>query len=232
MKFSPPFFFFALIGASIATDSIVIPPKLHCLALYGLFPKQVSYPESPSYSTTNSQFWDQTCILSPACIFYPASARDVAVALKYLTLVKGRFAVKSGGHFSIPGYNNIDNGVLISTERMKTMAWKAGDTVLEIAAGVLWGEAYAKAAEKHKVVVGGRIPDIGVSGFLLGGGLSYLGAEYGFGCDNVLGYEVCLPAVGLYMLLPVSVHKPVHCAAGSGEFITHGTEIDCYFRLS
>lgn len=207
MKFSPALPCFALISTSIATDSIVIPPKLHCVALHGLFPKQVSYPESPAYNTTNSRFWDQTCILSPACIFYPASARDVAVALKYLTLVKGRFAVKSGGHFSIPGYNNIDNGVLISTERIKTMTWKAEDTVLELGAGVIWGEAYAKAAEKRKVVVGGRIPDIGVSGFLLGGGLSYLGAEYGFGCDNVLGYEVRLAVIGTaynYHLLAAS----------------------------
>lgn len=183
---------FALTGASIATDAQLILSKINCIALNTLFREQVSYPKSPAYSTTNSQFWDQTCMLSPTCIFYPTSARDVSIALKYLTLVKGRFAVKSGGHFSIPGYNNINDGVLISTERMKTMNWKAGDTVLELSAGVLWGEAYAKAAEKHKVVVGGRIPDIGVSGFLLGGGLSYIGAEHGFGCDNVVGFEVCL----------------------------------------
>lgn len=212
MKLSTSLPYFTLISGSLAASTIVIPPKLHCLALSGLFPQQVSYPDSASYNTTNSQFWDQTCILSPTCIFYPLSSRDVSIALKYLVLAKGRFAVKSGGHFSIPGYNNIDNGVLISTERLKSMAWSAGDSVLQLGAGVLWGEAYARAAEKHKVVVGGRIPDIGVSGFLLGGGLSYLGAEYGFGCDNVLGYEVC-PS-------PTSYTAPLNCYLSPNHY-TH-----------
>lgn len=189
--FSSIISYFAFISISIAADAQPVPSKANCFILQAHFPKQVFYAESPAYNATNSQFWDQTCVLSPTCIFYPTSAHDVSIALKYLTSVKGRFAVKSGGHFSIPGYNNIDDGVLISTERMKAMTWKARDTVLELGAGVLWGEAYAKAAEKHKVVVGGRIPDIGVSGFLLGGGLSFIGAEYGFGCDNVLGFEVC-----------------------------------------
>ena len=34
--------------------------------------------------------------------------------------------------------------------------------------------------------------DVGVGGYLLGGGLSPLSAEYGFGCDSVINYEVVL----------------------------------------
>lgn len=34
--------------------------------------------------------------------------------------------------------------------------------------------------------------DVGVGGLLLGGGLSFLSAEYGLPCDNVVNYEVVL----------------------------------------
>jgi len=38
-----------------------------------------------------------------------------------------------------------------------------------------------------------RIPgDVGVAGLLLGGGLSFLSAQYGLACDNVVNYEVVL----------------------------------------
>jgi FAD/FMN-containing dehydrogenase len=89
-----------------------------------------------------------------------------------------------------PTFNSIDNGVLISTERMKKMDWVENDSVLQVSAGALWSEVYAKAAEKGKVVVGGRVGSIGVSGLLLGGGVSHLGAEHGFGCDNIVRMEV------------------------------------------
>lgn len=35
--------------------------------------------------------------------------------------------------------------------------------------------------------------DVGISGFLLGGGDSYYSGRYGFGCDNVVNFEVVLP---------------------------------------
>jgi FAD/FMN-containing dehydrogenase len=34
--------------------------------------------------------------------------------------------------------------------------------------------------------------DVGVAGLTLGGGLSFLSAEYGLVCDNVVNYEVVL----------------------------------------
>jgi FAD/FMN-containing dehydrogenase len=89
-----------------------------------------------------------------------------------------------------PKFNNIDNGVLISTGRMKEMRWADNGTVLQVSAGASWSEVYEKAAENDRLVAGGRIGHIGVSGFLLGGGMSHLGAAHGFGSDNVLGMEV------------------------------------------
>lgn len=40
--------------------------------------------------------------------------------------------------------------------------------------------------------VGGRVGDVGISGFLLGGGNSYYSGRQGLGCDNVENYELVL----------------------------------------
>lgn len=37
-----------------------------------------------------------------------------------------------------------------------------------------------------------NLGDVGVGGLLLGGGLSFLSAQYGLGCDSVVNYEVVL----------------------------------------
>ncbi|QRW17403.1 FAD-binding domain protein [Rhizoctonia solani] len=54
------------------------------------------------------------------------------------------------------------------------------------------GDVYSKIGEYGITVTGGRLSPIGVSGFLLGGGLSFLMNSEGFGADSVLSYEIVL----------------------------------------
>lgn len=56
-----------------------------------------------------------------------------------------------------------------------------------------WGDTYPFLEDYGQTVVGGRLSDVG-SGLLLGGGLSYLSAEYGLGSDNFVSLEVVLPS--------------------------------------
>jgi hypothetical protein len=60
-----------------------------------------------------------------------------------------------------------------------------------IGAGNRWGDVYTETAKYGVTVAGGRIAPVGVSGFLLGGGLSYLMHQKGFAANSVLSYEVC-----------------------------------------
>ena len=55
-----------------------------------------------------------------------------------------------------------------------------------------WYDMYSFLEPYGRVVIGGRLKTIGISGLTIGGGISYFTAKYGFAMDNVLAYEVAL----------------------------------------
>lgn len=162
-----------------------------CKELEKQFPTKLVFPTEAQYKSTNENYFDISSVKKPACIFLPESAKDVSGALKVLRNKRTKFAVKSGGH--MPGeFTNIDDGVLIATEKLNTLEWE-GDDILKVGPGLRWGPVYDKAAEKGRIVIGGRLKQVGVAGLVIGGGISYTSGEYGFSCDNVKGFEVCTP---------------------------------------
>lgn len=160
-----------------------------CAELELLHPKKLVYPSSIQYKLTNKNYFDAASVKAPSCIFLPTSAQDVSDAIKTVRKNNTKFAVKSGGH--MPGsFNNIDDGVLIATEDLSAMEWAENNDILRIGPGLRWGPVYKKAAERDKIVVGGRLQQVGVGGLIVGGGISYVTGEHGFACDNVKGFEV------------------------------------------
>lgn len=50
---------------------------------------------------TNDQYWSNTEIMSPDCVFRPQSAGQLAQGLKILVESQSQFAVRGGGHMGI-----------------------------------------------------------------------------------------------------------------------------------
>lgn len=126
------------------------------------------------------------------CIVVPESSSDVSVVVKILVENKCEFGVRGGGHTPNHGWAGTDSGVLISLSKLNGIEVSEDKASVVIGAGNRWGDVYAKAGEHNVTVTGGRISSVGVSGFLLGGGLSYLMHKEGFAANNVLSYEVCI----------------------------------------
>lgn len=61
-----------------------------------------------------------------------------------------------------------------------------------LGAGARWASVYKTLYEQGVTVVGGRDGGVGVGGFLQGGGYSFYTGRMGFGCDNVVNYEIVL----------------------------------------
>lgn len=77
------------------------------------------------------------------------------------------FAVRGGGHSSIPGWASTNDGVLISLGNFRDAVVKDG--YARVGAGNRWGEVYRRLEDHDLTVAGGRLSGVGVSGLTLGG---------------------------------------------------------------
>lgn len=126
----------------------------------------------------------------------PESTEDVSLALTtLLDAGKGagdwHIALRSGGH-SVGAINNIVNGVTIDLSHLNATSCHPNTNIASIGPGARWGDVFAALEKEGVTAVGGRDGGVGVGGFLLGGGTSFFSGSKGFGCDNVVNYEVVL----------------------------------------
>ncbi|KAJ1305447.1 hypothetical protein OPQ81_000457 [Rhizoctonia solani] len=181
---------FALLTAGVYASGA---SDVCCGRLTTVFSEEKVFKSSNlNYKIENDKYWSTTAILTPACIFVPESSSDVSMALKILVKNECLFAVRGGGHTANPGWAGTDSGVLISLSKLNTVELSEDKGSVVIGAGNRWGDVYAKTGEHNLTVAGGRVSPIGVSGLLLGGGLSFLMHAEGFGANNVLSYEIVL----------------------------------------
>lgn len=75
---------------------------------------------------------------------------------------------------------------------MNATTYNADTTLASIQPGPKWGSVFATLEAQGVAVAGGRDANVGIAGFLTGGGNSYYTARYGMACDTVVNYEVVL----------------------------------------
>lgn len=100
------------------------------------------------------------------------------------------FAIRSGGHTSWAGSNNIDNGVTVDVGLMNTVTLDSQINIASIGSGARWHDVYSALDPQGYTVPGGRLGSVGVGGLLTGGGNSFYTARKGFACDNVKSFEM------------------------------------------
>ncbi|KAG2142419.1 hypothetical protein DEU56DRAFT_911114 [Suillus clintonianus] len=136
--------------------------------------------------------WASSSSQIAECSFEPGTSLDVGIALQILGKTQTPFAVKGGGHASNPGFSST-MGVQIAMARFSDVKYDAPSQTATIGAGLVWDAVYA-ALEPHGVnVVGGRASGVGVAGFTLGGGYSWLTNQYGLTIDTVQSFELVIP---------------------------------------
>ncbi|KAL5363590.1 hypothetical protein BJX96DRAFT_187108 [Aspergillus floccosus] len=173
-----------LVGASTASSG--------CTALSARLSEAVFFQNTAVYEYEASQFWSNTELMSPGCVFRPQSSQQLAKGLKSLVDAEAKFAVRGGGHMGIRGSNNIDNGVLVVMSNLTTMKLSSDQSVLSLGPAYRWEDVYSYLQQYDLSVAGGRLGPVGVPGLLLAGGVNFYGNQVGWGCDTVINYEVVL----------------------------------------
>ncbi|KAI3549248.1 FAD binding domain-containing protein [Colletotrichum abscissum] len=123
----------------------------------------------------------------------PDTSEAMGHAVKELSKQNVPFAVRGGGWMPVPGAANINSsGVLLSTQNLTGLELSDDGTSVSVASGHDWSDVYKYLSPHGLTAVGSRIGVVGVPGFLLGGGMSFLSNEHGWGSANVIGYKVVL----------------------------------------
>ncbi|KAI1389101.1 FAD-binding domain-containing protein [Hypoxylon trugodes] len=165
-------------------------PQANCLIEAGLR-EQILLPSDPGYRVREATYWSRSASLSPACVVRPRFATKVPAALKALINAGQSFAVRSGGHAPSTGVSSIKDGVTIDLSLINHIVYDAHSQTVRLGPSQKWKELY-KLQKFDRTVAGSRDGNVGVAGFLLGGGYSWITTRTGWGCDNVVSYEVVL----------------------------------------
>ncbi|KAJ5312872.1 hypothetical protein N7508_003702 [Penicillium antarcticum] len=163
-----------------------------CQALRAPLGDALFFKNSAVYKYEATNFWSNTEIMAPGCVFRPQSSQQLAEGIGALAGAHAEFAVRGGGHMGVRGSNNINDGVLIVMSNLTTLALNEDQSVVSIGPSHRWKDVYSYLQKHDLSAAGGRLGPVGVPGLLLAGGVNFYGNQVGFGCDTVVNYEVVL----------------------------------------
>ncbi|KAH7334932.1 hypothetical protein B0J17DRAFT_577084 [Rhizoctonia solani] len=143
-------------------------------------------------SSRRNKHWASSSSQDSACVVEPANAQDVSTILQIVANTSTPFGIRSGGHATNAGFSSTP-GVQIALFKFSGVTYNEAPAAADGSVGTVWDDVYA-ALEPHGVnVVGGRVTGVGVGGFTLGGGYSWLSNQYGLTIDTVTAFELVLP---------------------------------------
>jgi len=151
----------------------------------------VFYSPDPSYLADIAHYSTSSTEES-VCSVEPGTAEDVGTILTILGSTSTPFGVKGGGHANNPNFSS-STGVQISMTRFSAIDYDSSAGTVAVGAGNVWDDVYAALDPYGVNVVGGRVSGIGVAGFTLGGGYSWLTNQHGLALDSVRAFELVLP---------------------------------------
>ena len=127
----------------------------------------------------------------PPLVVPASSPADIRRAILHARALGLPLAVRATGHGThVP----LDGTVLLDTSRMATVLVDADRSVARVGSGAVWGAVAEAAAPFGLAPLSGSHPDVGVTGFTLGGGLSWLSRRYGLASDSLLRAHVVTAA--------------------------------------
>src|SRR4051795_2234984 len=136
--------------------------------------------------------WNLAIDQQPAAVAFPESAEDVAAAILFARERGQRIAAQGTGHNAGP-LGSLEDTLLLKTERMRGVHIDPSARTARVEAGVLWLQVVEAAARHGLAALAGSSPDVGVVGYTLGGGLSFLGRKHGLCANAVRAIELVTP---------------------------------------
>lgn len=153
---------------------------------------RVAVPGGPDWDQARAA-WNLAADQNPEAVAFAESAEDVAAVVRFAAANDLRVTAQGTGHGAVP-LPPLDGTILLKTERMRGIEIDPRERIARVEAGVLSAELAEAAGEHGLSFLPGSSPDVGVVGYTVGGGLSWLGRQHGFACNNVVAIELVTAA--------------------------------------
>ena len=128
----------------------------------------------------------------PAIVVAAESAADVAQAVRYARAHRMRIAPQGTGHGAEP-LEPLDGAMLLRTTRMRKVRIDPAARTARAEAGAIWQDVTAPAGQHGLAALAGSSPNVGATGYTLGGGLGWLARRYGLAANSVTAAELVTP---------------------------------------
>ncbi|MCP2264403.1 FAD/FMN-containing dehydrogenase [Promicromonospora thailandica] len=173
------------------------------------------------------QAWQLTVDQRPEAVVLAENADDVVAAVDAARAAGLRVAAQATGHNANP-LGSLSGTVLVKTSRMRGVAVDPEKRTVRVEAGALWGDVTAAAAPYGLMGLAGSAADVGVVGYTLGGGLSWLARKHGLAANGVVAAEA-VTADGVLRRIDASTEPDLFWAVrgGGGSFaVVTALELD------
>jgi FAD/FMN-containing dehydrogenase len=145
-------------------------------------------PGDPAWDEARTA-WNLAVDQRPAAVVLAGSAADVAETVRAARDAGLRVAPQGTGHGATP-LGDLSDTILLRTSRLRGVRVDPSRRTARVEAGVAWQELTDAAAEHGLAGLAGSSHGVGVVGYTLGGGISWLARKYGLASNSVLAAEI------------------------------------------
>jgi hypothetical protein len=147
-------------------------------------PENLRYynPPAPSDAPPDSD--------APFGVVVPCNDEEVAASILWAQKHGLPMVPRSGGH-SYAGCSTVQ-GLVIHAGGMRKVEYSEADRQLVVEGGALNGDIFNVLKRVNRSIVHGRCDAVGISAYIMGGGIGLAMREYGLGCDQVESVKLVL----------------------------------------
>lgn len=154
------------------------------------FPGVVHLPGDPAYDTGRAA-WNLTAQQRPAAVALPQTVTQVTEIVRAAARAGLRVAAQNTGHAAgTLAAHGLGDVVLLKTGALDGVYVDAANLTARVEGGAVWRDVVAAAAPHGLTALHGSAPHVGVTGYTLGGGLSFYARKHGLAANSVVGVEI------------------------------------------
>lgn len=152
---------------------------------------RVLSPGEPGWDEARAA-WNLAVDQRPVAVVIAGDVDDIVHTIATARALGLGVAAQGTGHNAGPlaAGNGLADTILLRTSDLRGVQIDAEGQVARVEPGALWGDVVGAVAPHGLAALSGSSHDVGVVGYSLGGGVSWLGRSHGLAANHVLAVEL------------------------------------------